>query len=101
VAPRPMTAQQRLDSILGNASEDENGCWIWHGAMRPHGYGHVHYMGRAQGVHRIVYELMVHEIPEGLEIDHLCLTKACVNPYHMDPVTHAVNMQRMHALRRR
>lgn len=44
--------------------------------------------------HRVAYELVVGPIPEGLEIDHLCRTRSCVRPDHLDPVTHAENCRR-------
>lgn len=44
--------------------------------------------------HRYAYEAMIAEIPDGLQIDHLCRNTLCVNPYHMEPVTAKVNIQR-------
>jgi hypothetical protein len=44
--------------------------------------------------HRWIYEQKVGPIPEGLEIDHLCRTPLCVNPTHLEPVTHAENRRR-------
>ncbi len=44
--------------------------------------------------HRYAYEQLIGPIPAGLELDHLCRDPACVNPYHLEPVTHAENMRR-------
>ena len=76
----------------------ENGCWEWIGLKQPsdsylrpdNGYGR--WRGRA--AHRVMYEMLVGPIPEGMELDHLCRFKACVNPAHLQPVTHAENVRR-------
>lgn len=76
-----------------------DGCWIWGGAIDEDGYG-VYTPERGQGqwrAHRWSYEFLIGEIPAGLELDHLCFTKPCVNPYHLDPVTSLVNNQRRDA----
>lgn len=44
--------------------------------------------------HRRSYEQSIGEIPPGLEIDHLCRNRKCVNPQHMEPVTRATNTRR-------
>lgn len=78
----------------------EGDCWIWYGARNDKGYGNVGwgYIGHGRmpmvPAHRKVYELLVGPIPEGLEIDHLCRNPACVNPNHLEPVTHKENMAR-------
>jgi hypothetical protein len=73
----------------------QDGCWIWIGSKGVNGYGHFNIKrGVKIGAHRIAYELLKTAIPEGLEIDHLCRTRDCVNPDHMEPVTHAENMRR-------
>lgn len=71
-------------------------CWLWTGAKNIGGYGAIS-KGRRQGagiVHRIVWELLVGPIPEGLELDHLCRVRACCNPDHLEPVTRAENVAR-------
>jgi hypothetical protein len=74
------------------------GCWLWQGATNgagtPPGYGVVSFGGKRQYAHRLLYEVAVGEIPDGLEIDHLCKVTNCVNPDHLEPVTHGENLRR-------
>lgn len=65
-------------------------CWLWLGAQDLQGYGRL----GARLAHRVSYELFSGPIPEGLEIDHLCRVRSCVNPAHLEPVTHQENMSR-------
>lgn len=51
-------------------------------------------VGRVKYAHRAMYEQEVGPITEGLELDHLCRQTMCVNPSHLEPVTHAVNLRR-------
>ena len=69
-------------------------CWIWTAAIDIYGYGMVRIAGKLTKAHRAFYELRVGRIPYGLVIDHLCHTPACVNPDHMEPVTHKENSLR-------
>lgn len=71
-----------------------NGCWIWSGPCDSDGYGKVTWSGRFRRAHRVAYELSIGPIPEGLQLDHLCRDPGCVNPAHLEPVTHQENMRR-------
>lgn len=73
-----------------------NGCWLWTASLsQGTGYGQVRDQhGRTKGAHRAVYELLVGPIPEGLELDHLCCVRSCVNPAHLEPVTRVENVRR-------
>jgi hypothetical protein len=76
-------------------------CWMWNGHITRVGYGAIskgqlttsrsYEMAPA---HRVSYEVHVGPIPKGLEIDHLCRVRACVNPAHLEAVTHSVNVSR-------
>jgi hypothetical protein len=70
--------------------DKSDGCWIWSGAFNGGGYG---CFGRALA-HRYAYELCMGPIPEGLDLDHLCRVRKCVNPAHLEPVTRAENVRR-------
>ena len=69
------------------------GCWLWEGATDEKGYGLV-YTDRSRRAHRVVYERIRGPIPEGLQLDHLCAVKPCVNPAHLEPVTNSENQRR-------
>ena len=74
--------------------EDENGCWIWQGHILNSGYGSGWFNKRRMTAHRGYYEAAVGPIPEGMDIDHLCNVKLCVNPAHLEAVTRAENIRR-------
>jgi hypothetical protein len=71
-------------------------CWLWRGTTtRPvNGYGQIRLDRRMVTSHRVAYELLVGPIPEGLELDHLCRVRHCVNPVHLEPVTPHENLLR-------
>ncbi len=81
--------------IIVNTS---TGCWEWQGPLFPKGYGRVSWQGKAQRVHRVVYVLLVEQIPDGLTLDHVkargCESKACCWPAHLEPVTSRENILR-------
>lgn len=69
-------------------------CWVWQQAIASNGYGVSWYRGRYCSAHRRVYQELVGPIPEGLQIDHLCDVRACVNPDHMRVCTSRENVLR-------
>jgi len=72
-------------------------CWLWTGRIERNGYTQFRVGGKAGkdvSSHRWIYEQTEGPIPDGLEIDHLCFVRHCVNPKHLEPVTHAENIRR-------
>jgi hypothetical protein len=72
----------------------ETGCWEWSASRDSSGYGSIKVNGSWRGAHRIAYELIEGPIPAGLQLDHLCRVRHCVNPAHLEPVTPRENTMR-------
>lgn len=80
--------------------DEKTGCWIWQraGSVEFGGYGGIsNGRGNFTAAHKFVYEQVVGPVPDGLELDHLCENKGCVNPEHLEPVTHSENVRRAYA----
>jgi hypothetical protein len=98
VIPRPPH-----ERVLARLKKRKNGCWTVPSTC-PAGYAQVGY--RQNGRPKIRYSHIImweHEngpVPKGFELDHLCMIKNCVNPEHLEPVSHAENMRRAHEARR-
>ena len=74
-------------------------CWLFEGSQSAAGYGQVGDGGRVFYAHRLAWEMMRGPIPDGMQVDHLCRTRNCVNPDHLELVTPLVNVQRAEAVR--
>lgn len=69
-------------------------CWYWMGSVKSTGYGRVTIMGRQQSAHKVVYKYYKGPVTAGLQLDHLCRVRCCVNPEHLEPVTQRENILR-------
>jgi len=87
------SCRERNDAPHAYIEEDRGyltPCWVWMGTITESGYGRH----RNKRVHKVFYEREKGPVPKGMELDHLCRVRNCVNPDHLEVVTHTENMRR-------
>ena len=82
------------DRVIKNSKLDDNDCLNFQGTILYHGYGQIRDGEKMKMAHRVVFEHHYGPVPEGMELDHLCRNRACVNHEHLEIVTHKENVQR-------
>lgn len=83
------------ERVLANISPEPNsGCWLWSGYTTASGYGQIRGGGTDTLAHRRVFEKYRGPVPVGMELDHLCRVRCCVNPDHLEVVTPKENTRR-------
>lgn len=79
------------------------GCWEWTASLGSSGYGQVR-VGGVDGMvapaHRVAYELTHGTVPRGMDMDHTCHNRSCVNPAHLRAVSHKENMENLRGAHR-
>lgn len=90
-----MSAKETLAVLAARSVPEPNtGCRLWLGELNWDGYPRMYLAGKKVRVHRVAYELERGPIPEGLQLDHLCRVRSCINPAHLEPVTLKENLLR-------
>lgn len=90
-----MNMSKRLQLFFDKVKVDpETGCWLWQGYVTVHGYGQFWNGDRLVGAHVFGYEAHKGPVPDGLDLDHLCRVRRCVNPDHLEAVTRRENLLR-------
>ena len=95
--PRPLTCMRGTpeERFWAKVQKDPSGCWLWAAYVMPNGYGKFGVSKECYAyAHRFSYQLAKGEIPEGLDLDHLCRVRHCVNPDHLEPVSRRANLLR-------
>ena len=86
-----------IDRFWSKVAISEIGCWEWQGCQTSAGYGQLsqNRQSHALYAHRFAYEYFNNtSIPKDLEVDHLCRNRNCVNPDHLELVSHQENILR-------
>jgi hypothetical protein len=90
-----MTAKNSLATFERRYVQNANtGCWLWQGYLNKDGYGKFSLSGRVYKAHQAAMVLFGRDVPQGAEIDHKCRVRHCVNPDHLEAVTHRENVRR-------
>ena len=73
------------------AVDPETGCWLWQLHVDRDGYGVIKVKGMPRAAHRISFEAFKGAIPDGMQVDHVCRNRSCVNPEHLRAVDSRTN----------
>lgn len=92
--PKGIYKRKSLSKRFSEKVAKTNQCWNWNGFIGRNGYGTIQINKKPVLVHRLSYELYIGKIKRGLQIDHLCRNRRCVNPKHLEPVTAKINVLR-------
>jgi hypothetical protein len=92
--PKNRTTKPAMDRFMSKVSKTET-CWLWGGMLAKDGYGLFCFAKRKTvSAHRWVFTELIGPIADGNEIDHMCFVRNCVNPEHLEQVSHAENVAR-------
>lgn len=92
---RPANTPERLLRLFVNKTAT---CWLWTGCVASNGYGKVRSMDRYTSPHRVIAAHFHGPTPKGMQVDHLCRNRLCVNPEHLEIVTPRTNTLRSDAV---
>lgn len=98
---RPLGEGASLSERLESYSKVDRGCRVWTGHLGRGGYGQITWHGQRWYAHRAAYFVERGEIPNGMQVNHICGNRACISVAHLELVTHYQNTQYLTRLTRR
>lgn len=97
-----ITQADLVEQLLARSVQAANGCRRWTGPHHRKGYGHISIAGRVRRAHIVAHEVWIGPVPDGYEVDHVyargCRYRDCIEPAHLEAVTHATNVRRAREL---
>ena len=87
------------DESFSSRTRREGECLMWTGSINPRGYGTFKVGERSLGPHRYAWELANGPIPEGMQVDHTCWNRSCVEVAHLRLATNAENSRSLKSAR--
>lgn len=97
LANHPQSAESI--ALFWDSVEKTDGCWWWKLYINRGGYGHLNRQGKIYRAHRFAYEISKGLLADGMDVDHLCHNRACVNPDHLRATTRKQNLENLGARR--
>lgn len=88
-----MELDPHIEQRMQDRIDRSGACWLWTGNTNDKGYGYITNNGKRVRVHRVAYVLEHGLIPEGMQVDHSCRVRNCVNPIHLRLATNKQNME--------
>lgn len=80
------------ERFLAKVERQPDGCWLWTAYKNPKGYGLISVNDRLWQAHRVAHELFKGAIPAGFDVHHRCYQRSCVNPDHLEAISHRANI---------
>lgn len=86
------TAESNLKRFWAKVDKTET-CWLWTASTQGAGYGQFQVNRRVVSAHRYSWMLANGEPPKGVDLDHTCRNRICVNPSHLRIASRKQNME--------
>lgn len=97
----PIGSRPHIIERLSACSQPDGDCLLWAGKLSEGGYGQIRWDGERWYVHRAAYFVERGEIPDGMQVNHICGNRACISIAHLELVTHYQNTQYLTRLTKR
>lgn len=78
--------------IIANIVVDASGCWLWQRSFKNNGYGQCRAWGKNMTAHKVSHLIFIGPVGDGMDVHHTCDVRSCVNPAHLQQISHKENI---------